>query len=243
MNAATPLQLVSFDLDGTLVDTAHEIAAAANWALAQHGVGEVPVAEVRRHIGEGGRALILSLLARAFMARPELIERVRPEAVMAGYDQAAKALAGRLSRPYPGAQALLADLRRRGVHTACVSNKESLQASRLLHVHGLDIHLERVVGGDTWPWRKPDRRVLRRLAASFGVTPDRCVHVGDSAVDVDAAREAGFAAWAVRDGSDPTRPVDDARPHRLFDNLADLLAQLRAVEFRVLDPLAAEALS
>ena len=73
--------LISFDLDGTLVDTAAEIAEAANLALAAHGIARRPLAEITDLIGAGTRELMLKLLARRFLENPSLAQTVQPEAI------------------------------------------------------------------------------------------------------------------------------------------------------------------
>ncbi|MDH4061600.1 MAG: HAD hydrolase-like protein, partial [Aquincola sp.] len=80
-------QLVSLDLDGTLLDTAPLIAEAANAALAEHGVEPRALGEVRDLIGDGTRELVLGLLARCWLERPALADRIRPEAVLASMER------------------------------------------------------------------------------------------------------------------------------------------------------------
>ena len=79
-----------------------------------------------------------------------------------------------------------------------------------------------MVGGDTLPEKKPHASVLRHVAATLQVGVDHCAHVGDSAVDVQAARNAGMAAWAVPYGYNAGVPIADARPDRLFKTLPEV---------------------
>ncbi len=104
-------QLISFDLDGTLVDTATEIAEAANLALEAHGLARRPVDEITLLIGAGTRELMLRLLARIFLETPALAERVQTDAVLASLDQFYAQTTGTSARVYDGCREALARLR------------------------------------------------------------------------------------------------------------------------------------
>ena len=214
-------QLVSLDLDGTLLDTAPLIAEAANAALAEHGVEPRALGEVRDLIGDGTRELVLGLLARCWLERPALADRIRPEAVLASMERHLEHVGARPARVFPGAREALEALKHAGVRLACVSNKEVRHAARMLAAAKLDTHFDLLVGGDTLPHKKPHPSVLRHVAAALGVDVRRAAHVGDAETDVAAARNAGFAAWTVPYGYNRGAPIEAARPDRVF---ADLLA-------------------
>jgi phosphoglycolate phosphatase len=207
------LGLLSLDLDGTLVDTAGEIAEAANRALVEHGWSAQPVAEVRRLIGLGGPALIEDLLQR-LPPRP-----VAPAALLAGFERHLAEISGTLGAPYPGAHAALALLRAHGMRLACVTNKAQRATLHLLQRHRLHAAFDLVLGGDALPQRKPDARVLQHVSAAMGVPLQAMAHVGDSATDMQAARNAGVRAWAVPYGYNRGRPIAEAAPDRIFDDL------------------------
>jgi len=220
--------LVSFDLDGTLVDTASEIAEAANRALESHGIPRRPVAEVTQLIGAGTRELMLRLLARALLDEPGHAERVRTEAVLASMDAHYVATTGTTGVPYPGARQALVTLRQAGVRLACVTNKELRHAERVLRVHGLDGAFDLVIGGDTLPVKKPDAGVLRHVIQHLGASAERTAHLGDSRIDVEAARAAGVAAWAVPYGYNAGEPIHAAQPDRIFESLDDVARHVLA---------------
>ena len=102
---------------------------------------------------------------------------------------------------------------------ACVTNKEMRHTLRLLRATKLDGYFDLVIGGDSLPEKKPHPSVLQHVTRTLGVSLLRTAHVGDSAVDVAAALNAGAAAWAVPYGYNAGLPIRDSAPDRLFDNL------------------------
>jgi phosphoglycolate phosphatase len=220
--------LVSFDLDGTLVDTASEIAEAANRALESHGMERRPVTEITHLIGAGTRELMLRLLARRFLEQPSLAARVRPEAVLASMDRHYAITTGGSAVPYGGCREALERLRSAGVRLACVTNKELRHARRVLKATRLNGFFDLVVGGDTLAHKKPHASVLRHAADSLGACTTRMAHVGDSAIDVEAARNAGVGAWAVPYGYNGGVPVADSKPDRLFQSLSQVADHVAA---------------
>lgn len=222
-------QLISLDLDGTLVDTADEIAEAANRALESHGIERRPFGDIVVLIGAGTRELMLRLLARCFLERPDLVERVRPDAVLDSLDEHYAQTTGTSALPYPGCIEALEDLRAAGVRLACVTNKEIRHARRVLEVTRLSGYFDLVIGGDSLPEKKPHPSVLRHVAQQFGVSPSQTAHLGDSATDVAAARNAGVAAWAVPYGYNAGRTIAEAKPDLVFDTLTAVAAHVLAV--------------
>jgi phosphoglycolate phosphatase len=233
--------IVSFDLDGTLVDTAAEIAEAVNLALDEHGVARRSTAEITHLIGDGARQLMLKLLARLYLEQPALADTVRVEAALESFEYHLNATMGSVCTPYAGAQEALTRLSEAGVRLACVTNKELRHARRVLKATRLDSLFELVVGGDSLPHKKPHGSVLRHVVETLNGDTRRAAHVGDSSTDIDAARNAGVAAWAVPYGYNAGVPIADSQPQRIFAGLLQVADFVLADRHTPEAPVSAQA--
>ena len=214
--------LISFDLDGTLVDTASEIAEAANLTLEARGIAPRPVAEIAGLIGAGTRELMLQLLARCTLEDASLSHTVRPEALLASFDRHYAATAGTAAVAYAGGREALVQLKQAGVRLACTTNKEMRHTQRVLASTRLDGYFDLVIGGDSLPEKKPHRSVLVHVMQTLRSNAARTAHVGDSSIDVQAARNAGVCAWVVPYGYNAGVPIDRANPDRIFQSLLEV---------------------
>ena len=218
--------LISFDLDGTLVDTASEIAEAVNLALQVHGFDHRPVAEITLLIGAGTADLMRRLFERLVQEQPALAAGVHLPALLHTLERCYASTTGTLARPYAGCEQALDDLRAAGLRLACVTNKEMRHAQAVLRATRLDAWFDLTIGGDSLPQKKPDARVLQHVAMALGVSTAHTAHVGDSSTDVLAARNAGVTAWAVPYGYNAGRPIEEARPDRVFQTLGEVAAHV-----------------
>lgn len=215
--------LITFDLDGTMVDTASEIAEAANRTLHDIGLPRRPLADVTFLIGHGTRELMRGLLAQATEAgHGALVAALDTEAVMHLFEGHYNDTTGTDSRLYPGCLSGLQRLSQAGIKLACVTNKEIRFAERVLAVTGLAGFFPIVIGGDSLAQKKPEPLVIEHCLSAFSVHQSRAAHVGDSSIDVDTAKRAGVAAWALPYGYNGGRPIETASPDRLFASIDDI---------------------
>lgn len=227
------IHAITFDLDGTLVDTAREIAEAANRTLRDLGLPVRPVADVTQLIGHGTRELMLGLLKQAAASdEPDVRHRVgqlqEPD-VMHCFERHYGDTTGTDSQLYPQVRESLDQLRAAGVRLACVTNKESRFAHRVLEVTGLAAFFPIVIGGDSLPQKKPHPSVIQYCLEALNVSQFNAAHVGDSHIDVSTAKRAGVAAWALPYGYNGGQPIHLAHPDQVFENLAEVARHVMAL--------------
>lgn len=216
---------VLFDLDGTLVDSAPDIAAAADRALVDCGVEARGVERIRGYIGGGAEKLIHRCLTERMDGRAE------PALFEAAYDAFFRHYAAELTthtRPYPGVVDTLEALRARGYALGCVTNKPGRFTGPLLEALALAPYFEVTVAGDTLAVKKPDPAPLLHALSALGVATPHATMVGDSLADLNAARAAGMRVLCVSYGYSPNARLADHAPDALVDRMADILPLLAA---------------
>jgi phosphoglycolate phosphatase len=186
--------LVIFDLDGTLIDSAADLAVAINAMLADYGREPLPVGEVRRMIGDG----VATLVARALAARD--CRPAEPAEAERSFMRHYESNATSLTTVYPGAAQALQALSAAGIPLAVCTNKPARIAGDILGSLGLATYFARVIGGDSLPFRKPDPRVVLALLEAFAAAPEDALLVGDSEVDAATASAAGVPFVLMKHG-------------------------------------------
>lgn len=193
---------VAFDLDGTLVETAHDLVGALNVILVEQGMAPAPMTAVRQLVGHGLRGMLIRAFAMADLTiTEEQIAELRPRIV-----DVYRARIARESRPFPGCLEALADLRARGAALAVCTNKPEGLARMLLGELDMTRCFDAIVGGDTLPVQKPDPAPLIEAIVRAGGDPARAMLVGDASPDVGAARAAGMPSIIVNFGYNDLPP-------------------------------------
>jgi phosphoglycolate phosphatase len=204
MNFPIKIKAVVIDLDGTLLDTAPDLAHAAELMMAELNMPPVPLATIKTYIGNGVSRLVKRVLTGSMDAEPDaaLFDRAYPL-----YQKHYAAHVSLHSRPFPGVVEGLQALRAMGVHVACITNKAEVFTIPLLRDTGLLDYFELVLSGDTLPKRKPDPMPLLHACKHFGIEPGELLLIGDSLNDTQAARAAGSSVFCVPYGYNRGRPV------------------------------------
>ena len=204
-----------FDLDGTLLDTAPDMIAAANALRADAGMDALPLATLRPFVSKGGRAILRA-------AFPDLDEAAR-EALLQPFLGRYRADIAAATRPFDGMLDLLTLCRAQGIELGIVTNKPGWLTDAVLATLDLRREFGAVVSGDTLPVKKPDPAMLHLACARLGVAARQALMVGDSANDAFAARDAGMPVLLVRYGYSEGMPVDSIECDGLLSNALEVL--------------------
>jgi phosphoglycolate phosphatase len=208
--------LLVFDLDGTLVDSQRDLTEAVNATRAWMGLEPLPAEIVARYVGNGA---------------PVLVQRALPDAGEEVWSRGLKYFLEYYrehmldsTRLYPGVREALDELHHARIPMAVLTNKPIRFTLQMLEGLQLDLHFFRVYGGNSFPEKKPDPTGLNALIAESRADRKRTVMVGDSAVDVQTARNAGVRACGVRWGFQPETFVSSP-PDFLINDMRELIGK------------------
>ncbi len=207
---------VLFDLDGTLLDTVPDLAAAANRMLAELGCPPVQDAVISTFVGRG----ISKLVERTLSG--DVNGKVDAEKLAVGlkiFERCYAEESGNRSACYPGVEAGLRHLASARMPMAIVTNKAARFTGELLAKTHLANYFSAVVSGDTLPLRKPDPAPVLHACELLGVAAEHVLFVGDSRHDVGAARSAGCAIWCVPYGYNEGAPVASLNCDRIVPRI------------------------
>ena len=228
MNTAYPFDLVMFDLDGTLIETAPEIFDAVSDTLTRFNLPAVTQKQVDDWIGHGTRELLIQALAftgktdQATVRASNSLRLIEAEFV-ANYQKRC----GTRSTLYPHVRETLQALRQAGVKLAVVTNKEGQYTQTVLKAHGLQDAFDRVISGDSLPTKKPKPDGIWACMEQFGAALCRSLFVGDSSIDIATAKNAGVAVWALPYGYNMGAKIEDSHPDRVIPDFSAILQQLQ----------------
>ena len=219
----TKRSLILFDLDGTLVDSAPDIARALNATMAEVGVPALPLGRVVAYVGDGATKLVERALPPAPPPAPANTAVDVPDLVARFRRHYADAICVE-TRPYPGIVDLLDELAGGGTHMAVLTNKPGDLARALLRALALERFFSDVVGdGDGWA-RKPAPDAARDLLARHGMTARAALVVGDGVPDLRLGRAVGCRVAAVTWGYTARAVLEAESPDYLVDDARELLA-------------------
>lgn len=218
-----PFDIVGFDLDGTLLDTSGDLAAAVNYAVGTVGRPPFAVEAIRPFVGKGAKVMLERALTASGGFDDALLTRLLP--VLLDYYEQNLAIH---SVPYPGLIDAMAQLEQAGVKLAICTNKAERFTIPLMHQIGLSDRFASIVGGDTLGVAKPNPAPIHEMIRRAG--GGRAIFVGDTINDIAGARNAGIPSIAVSFGflDGPVEELEaDAVIHH-FDELAPLLKDWRS---------------
>jgi phosphoglycolate phosphatase len=218
------VKMVMIDLDGTLIDTVPDLAAAANRMLADLKRSAWDMAHYRAWIGNGVPRFVKRALTGEMQAEPDAKLN---EQALALFSRHYAAAVSDLSRPYPGVVEALERLEAQGFSLACITNKAEAFTLPLLKNLDLYKYFQLVLSGDSLPKQKPDPLPLRHACEHFGIDSSHGVLVGDSSNDVQAARAAGMPVICVTYGYNHGHDIRQSLPDAVVDSLTDVPQYLR----------------
>lgn len=200
MRPPLDVDAVLFDLDGTLADTAGDLAGALNLLRADRGLAPLPVETLRPHASSGARGLLGAGLGLAPQDDGYVEAR---DAFLVHY---ASCLAD-TTRLFDGVEEMLRAIEARGLAWGIVTNKAERYTGPVVLALGLAHRAGTIVSGDTTPHPKPHPAPLLHAAAALKLVPQRCAYVGDDRRDIDAGNGAGMptlvANWGYLGNGEP----------------------------------------
>jgi phosphoglycolate phosphatase len=218
-------QSVTFDLDGTLLDTIADLAEACRLMLEEIGEPPRSLAEVHSFVGKGMAVLVERCLTHG---QPPSAEKLHQ--AIESFKRHYAAVNGKFTQIYPGVIDGLQAWKASGLKMGVVTNKPGMFTEALLDHMALTDYFDVIVSGDTTPNKKPHPEPILHACRILNVRPERNLHIGDSKHDIHAAHAAGCLAYAVPYGYNEGEPVDSADCDALVSDL--LVAYHQALTFK-----------
>ena len=213
-----------FDLDGTLVETAPEIADAVNDTLRHFNWPEVSQQQVNDWIGHGTRTLLIQAMAWATQSTTDQVSQGEDlQRALPVFDGHYQARCGTRSALYPHVRETLLALREQGCKLAVITNKEGRYTDTVLRVHDLHPLFDIVVSGDSFAVKKPDPTSINDCLKRWGIAASDALFIGDSQIDAATARNAGVPVWLLPYGYNMGESVHDCQPDRVIDDFTALV--------------------
>ncbi|REC96616.1 phosphoglycolate phosphatase [Kushneria indalinina] len=222
-DALHDIDLILYDLDGTLIDSAPDLALAVDEMMKAMDLSPVGIDRVRDWVGNGSRRLVERALLHAGAFGGQGPDSAQLDDALALFMQFYEQHMMSNTYCYPGVIDCLEAQRERGIAQALVTNKPSRFIDPLLEAMGLDGFFSHALGGDALAQKKPDPTPLLHIAGLLDIAPERVLMIGDSRSDVQAARAAGCRCLAVTYGYNHGEPIAALNPDHLLDSLEELV--------------------
>ena len=211
-SSSANFKAVVFDLDGTLIDSYDAIASSVNHVRAARQLPLMSSDEVRRYVGRGAEFLLRETVPSGNLAENVQLYKLHHPSVMVD-----------LTRLLPDVKETLEQLHARGITLAVCSNKPVAFTRELLEHLGLNGLFATAVGPEDAPRPKPAPDMLEEVVRRLGLPRSQVLYVGDMVIDIETARGADIAVWAVPTGSEDLPRLVEAKPDRLLQSFAELL--------------------
>ena len=213
-------QVILFDLDGTLVDSASDLYRAMNMSLNVLQLPLVTEEQVRVWVGKGTSIFCDSVLKY-------LVGHIDPaqhQQLLTTFLKIYNAEPCVATQPFVGVIEFLQWAKSQGKTLVCVTNKPEVPAREILKVLAMEHYFDDTIGGDRFTERKPNPRQLLHCVEHYAVEKSQVLMVGDSVNDVEAAKRAGIDCIVVSYGYNHGENIADCQPQQIVDDLRELLA-------------------
>ncbi|MFB6348171.1 phosphoglycolate phosphatase [Moraxella sp. ZJ142] len=217
--------LIIFDLDGTLIDSAVDLAAAVNRMYGKLNLPTMPIDTIKSWVGNGS----VKLVERALAAHQQTAQQVDSQALSAAHEIFLAEYAccsTEQTQAYEGVSVGLNALVDAGYTLAICTNKPTRYLPEILAHFGWSDSFTIVIGGDSLAVKKPNPEPLLYICQQLGILPKQAVMVGDSKNDILAAQAANITTLALRYGYNYGEPIDNTNPDMAFDDFNQLIACL-----------------
>lgn len=213
-------EVILFDLDGTLVDSASDLYRAMNMSLNVLQLPLVTEVQVRTWVGKGTSLFCESVLKHL----TGQVDQAQHQQLLNTFLEIYNAEPCVDTQPFDGIVEFLDWGKSNGKTLVCVTNKPEAPARGILKTLGIDHYFVDTIGGDRFTERKPHPRQLLHCVEHYGVSKEQVLLIGDSSNDVEAARRAGIDCIVVSYGYNHGENIADCQPQQIVDDLRELLA-------------------